>query len=362
MKIALVHDHLISFGGGERVLKVLSDMYPTAPIYTFVYRKNKTYSFFADKNIKKSFINYIPFSASKYQWTLPLRPLAIESVDLSDYDLIISCSSSIAKGIVKKGSAVHINYCHTPTRFLWVDDKEYVDSLERVWPVNILSQLYRERLKIWDIKASERVDYFIANSENVKKRIKRIYNRESEVIYPPVDVDMFHISSDLGDYFLTGGRMVPYKKFDIVIKAFNKLKMPLKIFGTGPMYRYLKSIAERNIEFLGNITEREKINLFSRAKAYIAAQEEDFGITTVESIASGRPVISYKKGGALEIVQEGVNGVFFDYQDWECLAEAVIYFNANDFDPYRVRQTVQKFSTQNFKKNMLDYLKKMHLG
>ncbi len=361
MKVALVTDHLISLGGGEIVLKTISDIFPDAPIYTLVYDKNNTYTFFNDKRIKTTFIQKIPFSVSRYQWTLPLRPYAVEKIDLSEYDLVISCSSSIAKGVIIRQDAVHINYCHTPTRFLWIDDRERMDFLEKIWPFSFFSDLYKKRLKVWDLKASERVDYFVSNSINVYNRIKKIYKRESEIIYPPVDISSFFISKDTGGYFLAGGRIVAYKKFDIIVRAFNKLKIPLKIFGTGPMYRSLRRIAGDNIEFLGNISEREKINLYSKAKAYISPQEEDFGISMVEAIASGCPVIAYRKGGALEIIQENVNGVFFDYQDWESLAEAVIMFDRGVFDAGKIRQTSEKFNIDLFIDKFRNFLNSLNI-
>lgn len=355
MRIALVHDHLISDGGAERVLKAFTELWPDAPIYTLLHDPAKTGFAFADKTIHLSSLQKWPLSVSKYQWTLPLRPHAIEQFDLSDYDIILSNSASQAKGVRVGPNTLHINYCHTPTRYLWINPEEAVDALERVWPISQLSYRYKNTLRRWDLHAVDRVHTFISNSQNTKRRIKQFYNREAPLIYPPVYIDICTIDAPK-DYFLTGGRLVSYKRFDIAVQAFNRTNIPLKIYGVGPELERLKKMAMPNIEFLGHITEEEKVRLHAGARAFVYPQEEDFGITPVELMSCGRPVIAYKAGGALETVIDGVTGIFFEDQDWASLADAVIRFSDTQFDPHVIAQHAYKFSAERFKKEIREFV------
>jgi len=355
MKIALVHDHLISSGGGERVLEAFTQLWPEAPIFTLIHNEKYAPNFIKGKDIRTSFLQNLPLATSKYQWYLPLRTYGVESMSLDDYDIVLSNSSAHVKGIKTSNRTIHINYCHTPTRYLWVNDGMRMDSLERIWPVSWLSDQYKKYLRKWDLCASKRVDVFIANSENIRLRIQSIYQRDARVIYPPVDIKRFLKHVDGGflnkreKYFLTGGRLVAYKRFDIVVKAFTKMKIPLKIFGVGPDEMNLRAMAGGNIEFLGKVEDEDLPGLYAKAQAFINPQEEDFGIIPVEAMASGTPVISYRAGGALETVIDGITGEFFDDHDWESLAYVVIRFDTNRFDKEFIQNHARKFSTQNFK-------------
>lgn len=357
MKVALIHDHLAQDGGAEKVLKVLAEMFPTAPIYTLLSEKDNVDKYFKDRHIETSIIQKLPGGVSHYQWYLPFMPMAVEFFDLREYDLVISDTSSFAKGVITTPDCLHICYCHTPTRYLWSDTHQYINELKyNKWFKKIIS-LVLNSIRLWDRAAADRVDLFIANSKTVEKRITKYYRRESVVIYPPVETEKFKIA-DLSEqkanehYFLAGCRLAPYKRVDMVISAFKKLSSDykLKIFGDGVDLERLRELAGSaiNIEFLGRVTEEEKARLFSEAQAFINPQEEDFGITVVEAMASGRPVIAYRKGGATETVVEGKTGLFFDEQTDESLLAVIRNFNSANFNPTEIREHADKFSVQNF--------------
>jgi len=361
MKVALVHDFLIQNGGAEAVLKIFSEMFPEASIFTLVYDKNKIDVFFKNKKIIPSFIQKMPLGKTKYQWFLPLMPLAIEELNLMDYDLIISSSSAFANGVITNPDAMHICYCHTPTRYLWTDSHDYIKGLKYNFLIKKIIPIALNKIRIWDRLAAERPNYFISNSKCVQKRIKRYYNRESLIIYPPVESNKFSISHNIETdkqkgYFLIGGRLVSYKKYDLVVKAFNKLGMGLKIFGEGPEFKRLKKMARDNIEFLGRVNDDKRKELYKNAIAFLNPQEEDFGITTVESMASGRPVIAYSAGGALETIIEGKTGVFFNEQNWASLADTIIKFKPQQFNPEEIRQYAKKFDVDNFKGQIKEFV------
>lgn len=356
MRIALIHDMLTQNGGAERVLHAFQEIWPAAPIYTLIYNKNKVGQFFNNSQVITSFVQKIPWAKKKYQWYLPFMPHAIESFNLDDYEVILSSASALAKGIKTKKDTLHICYCHTPTRYLWFDADNYLRHLPYPRFIKTFLPIILKNIKDWDYRAAQQVNKFIANSETVKNRIVQYYQRDSVVIHPPVAIDKFKISETLGNYFLIGGRLVPYKRYDLAVKAFTKLNIPLKIFGSGQEMRHLKSMAGPKVEFLGEVAESEKAALYSQARAFIHPQEEDFGITAVESMAAGRPVIAYKAGGALETVIDGVNGVFFEEQSWEALANTVIHFKAEEFDSSKIRESVLKFDTAHFKEKIRQFV------
>jgi len=365
MKIALVHDFLTQLGGAEKVLEVLHEIYPEAPVYTLVYDDMATNGVFKNWNIKTSYLQNLPFGIKKYKYYLLLMPSAIESFNLDDYDVVLTSSSAYAKGVVVKPNSLSICYCHTPTRYLWSDAHTYVQELGQGKLLKKFLPIPLNYLRMWDKLAAERVDKFIANSNYVAKRIKKYYGRESEIIFPPTDTEKFKISPELDKYFLVISRLRPYKKVELVMQAFYKLGIPLKIIGVGSEKQdkeRVKRFIKPNIELLGYVSEEEKIRYLSRCQALVHPQEEDFGITVIEAMASGRPVIAYKSGGALETVIEGVTGKFFNEQTWESLADTIIKFKSEDFDPLKIREHSLKFSKEIFKNKIKNFIEKSWLS
>ena len=352
MKVALIHDHLIQDGGAERVLVILQEIYPQAPTYTLLFDQKKVGEIFKNKDIRTSFLQNWPGALKHYQWFLPLMPTATEGYDLMDYDVVISSSSAMAKGVITRSNTLHLCYCHTPTRYLWSDTHRYIEELKYNYLIKRIIPPILTRLRAWDQLAAQRVDLFIANSKNVADRIRKYYRRDSIVIHPPVATDQFKISDKIDKYFLTGGRLVAYKKFDLAIKAFNRLGIPLKIFGTGPEEKKLKALAKPNVEFLGKIDQEKLARLYGQAIAFIHPQIEDFGITAVESMAAGRPVIAYAAGGACETVVEKKTGQFFDEQTWEALADTIVRFKPEDYNPAGIKAYAEQFGIDRFKREI----------
>ena len=356
MNVALVHDHLTQDGGAEEVVKALMNIFPQSPVYTLIFDQPKIDSFFNGKNIFSSFIQKLPLGVKKYQWFLPLMPAATEHHNLSGYKLIISSSSIFSKGIIPPPNAIHICYCHTPPRFLWTDSHNYLKELQQNLFIKKFLPLILTRLRQWDKIAAERVDNFIANSREVQKRIKKYYNRDSEIIHPPVETRKFHIAGKTENYFLTGGRLVGYKRFDLAIAAFNRLNLPLVIFGDGPLFKKLKAEAKSNVQFLGRVSEKKRAELYSRCQAFINPQLEDFGITAVEAMASGRPVIAYRAGGAQETVVDNKTGVLFEEQTWEDLAYKILRFQPANFNPAEIREHALQFDTEVFNRKIKEFI------
>lgn len=354
MKVALIHDHLAQDGGAEKVLKAFSDMFPEAPIYTLLYEKKHADKYFKNRRIETSIIQRLPGGIKHYQWYLPFMPMAVEFYDLKEFDLVISDASAFAKGVITSPDTLHICYCHTPTRYLWSDTHQYINELKYNKYFKKIISLVLNYIRVWDRAAADRVDIFIANSKAVQRRIKKYYKANSHVIYPPVAIDKFRITENLENYFLIGGRLAPYKRVDMVIEAFKKLDKKLKIFGDGVDLERLKVIAagSKNIEFLGRVNDEEKTELYRKCQAFINPQEEDFGITVVEAMASGRPVVAYKKGGAMETVIEGKTGIFFKEQTAESLVEAINQFKSEDFSPNEIREHAKQFSAERFKREI----------
>lgn len=356
MRTALIHDHLIQSGGAERVLSALQAMWPHAPTYTLAFDRARMDAEFGHRDIRTSFLQRFPGGLSKLRWYLALMPTATESYDLSAFDMVISSSSAFAKGVLTQPHSVHICYCHTPTRYLWSDTHSYREELRAPRFAKFLLPPFLSLLRMWDRAAADRVDFFIANSETVRERIKKFYRRDSVVIPPPVDTHRFAISADPKTYYLIGGRLVAYKRYDIVIDAFTKLGIPLKVFGSGPAEKDLRKRAGANIEFLGRVSDDERARLFANAIAFLHPHEEDFGITAVESMAAGRPVIAYRRGGAIETIVDGVTGVFFDEQTWEELADTVLHFDHTKFQPARIKEHAERFSVEHFRKAMYAFV------
>lgn len=348
MKVALVHDYLIQDGGAERVLLELHRLFPRAPIFTLFYDPERSHPDFKHADIRASKLNDLPFAQSHYEWYLPLMPNAIENIDVSGFDLVISSSSSFAKGVIASPHATHICYCHTPTRFLWQERLGYINELPQPRLVKNVLPHYLHKLRQWDLLAANRPDLIFTNSKTSQARIKRFYRRESQVIYPPVDVQQITPIPGLGQYWLAGGRFVSYKRFDLVVKAFAKLNLPLKIFGSGPEEKKLKQLAGPKTEFVGRIPERVKVELYQNCIGFIYPQTEDFGITAVEAMAAGKPVIAFGEGGATETVIPGVTGQFLDAQCWEDIGNAVIRFDPARYQAKSIRAQAERFSTKAF--------------
>ncbi|MBU1018587.1 MAG: glycosyltransferase [Patescibacteria group bacterium] len=355
-KIAIVADWLTDSGGAEKVVLAIHRMFPDAPIFTSIYDEKKLPQF-AEADVRTSFLQKWPKSKKKHQLYLKWMPMAFEQFDLSDYDIVISSSHSCAKGVITKPSTMHVSYCHTPMRYVWDDCHRYINDYP--WPriVKKIAPCFLHKIRLWDRLAADRVDYFISNSDYIGERIKKYYKRDSKTIYPIVETNDFYLSSEEEDFYLAVGRLIPYKKFDLIVDAFNHLGKPLKIVGRGPEMKRLKRMAGKNIEFLDYVSDEDLRMLYSTCKAFVFPQIEDFGIAPVEAMASGRPVIAYAEGGALETVKDGVSGVFFKTQSTEALIRAVQKFEGKDFDPKKVASSVADFGRERFEKELMEFLK-----
>ncbi|MFH1048843.1 MAG: glycosyltransferase [Patescibacteria group bacterium] len=360
MRVALVHDYLVQYGGAERVLEVFSEIFPHAPIYTLVYDKNLFKNRFGRKKIYTSFLQSLPLSKSHHRSFPILMPMAIESFDFSAYDIVLSDSNSYAKGIISNSGTLHICYCHTPMRYAWDDYYSYTENFSVAKLIRKAIPLAMNYIRLWDKISADRVDKFITNSNFVARRIAKYYRRTAEVIYPPVSLSFFKQDKKIKkeNYFLIVGRLIPYKRFDLVIGAFNILGLRLKIIGDGPEAQRLKKMAKPNIEFFGWRPDEEIRDYYAGAKAFLFPQEEDFGIVALESLASGTPVIAYRGGGSLEIIKEGINGVFFDTQTVGSIVGAVRNFGDNDFDSEKIKQSVTSFDKEIFKKKIKEFVER----
>ncbi len=359
MKVALVHDYLNQYGGAERVLEAFCQIFPQAPIYTLLYDKERTGWAFADRRIQTSFLQKIPLLKSHHRPFLMLMPLAIEQFDLSQYDLVLSDSASYAKGVITSPKTLHICYCHTPIRYAWDDSHKYIEEFGYPGLVKKFIPFFMNYIRLWDEQAAQRVDQFIANSQFVAQRIKKYYHQDSEVIHPPVKTNLFYLADRPDKYFLMVGRFLPYKRFDLAIESFNQLGLPLKIIGDGPEKKKLQKKAKSNIEFIGLVSDEKLKDYYAHCQAFIFPQEEDFGITAVEAMAAGRPVIAYQAGGALEIVQPGITGLFFKEQTTDYLIEALRNFKLTDFDPKLIREKAREFDQERFKEKIREFILKV---
>jgi len=359
MKIALVHDYLVQYGGAERVLEAFTELFPYAPIYTLIYDKEAMRGIFDDKRIYTSFIQNLPFSRKRHRFFPPLMPLAIEGFDFSKYDIVLSDSSSYAKGIITRPETLHICYMHTPMRYAWDDCQKYTQDFGFPEFIKKLVPFFMNPIRLWDKASADRVDYFIANSQFVRRRIRKYYRKNALVIHPPVNAGNFYISEKQENYFLMVGRLIAYKRHDIAIKAFNRLKLPLKIIGRGPEFKNLKKIAGPTIEFLGRVSEDDLPTYYAKCQGFVFPQEEDFGIVAIEALASGRPLIAYRGGDIVEHLEEGKTGVFFNEQTPEAIARAVRNFRADDYDPRYIRSKAVSFDKEFFKTAIKTYIEEM---
>ncbi|MBM4264949.1 MAG: glycosyltransferase family 4 protein [Deltaproteobacteria bacterium] len=362
MRVALVHDWLTGTRGGEKCLEVLCELFPEADLYTLVYVPEKVSPAIARMNIRPSWLNRLPLIARTYRYYLPLMPRAIEGFDLPGYDLILSSSHCVAKGVFPR-RALHIAYIHAPMRYVWDQHDAYFAS--EGWSLAQSGMaLCRRYLQRWDVACADRVDYFVANSNNVGDKIRKLYGREATTIYPPVEVDRFLLGGASKDYYLVVSALVPYKRVDLAIAACNRLGAPLKIVGDGPLRQRLQRLAGPNVEFLGWVHDQQLAQLYSDCKALLFPGEEDFGIVALEAQACGRPVIAYGKGGVLEsVIGVGANvahptGVFFPEQTEASLIEAIKGFerSMSTFDPVCLRAHAAKFSRERFKDEIARFI------
>lgn len=357
MRVAIVHDYLTQFGGAERVLRVLMDLFPHAPVYTLVHDPKITERLLDTRRIRTSFLQRIPFARSRHRLFPLVMPLAVEQFDLSPYDLVISASHSFGKGVITKPETLHVSYCFTPMRYAWDDSHRYVREFGVPVFVKVLIPLALTYVRIWDQAAADRVDRFLAISQFVAERVKKYYGRDAVVIYPPVDAQAFQPRPHPGERFLVVSRLLPYKRIDLAVQACNLLRVPLDIVGTGPEEERLRSIAGPTIRFHGFQSDAVVARLYGECRAFLFPQEEDFGITPLEAAAAGRPVVAYRGGGALETVLEGETGIFFAAQTVESLAAAIEEVSRARWDTGRIRSHALQFDIPRFQERFLEALR-----
>lgn len=360
-KVAIVHDWLTVFGGAERVLEQILMIFKHADLYTVVdFLDEKDRNFLKGRNITTTFIQSLPFSKKYYRNYISLMPLAVEQLDLSKYDIIISSSYAVAKGVLTGPEQLHISYVHSPIRYAWDLQSEYLKTsgLEKglkSW----LARWQLHKIRLWDYRTSNGVDKWIANSSFIRKRIWKVYRREADIIYPPVNINSFKPSKIKKDYYLTISRLVPYKRIDLIVNAFKKMPdKQLVVIGDGPEWKRINSQLTDNIILLGYQNSDVVEEYMGTAKAFIFAAREDFGIVPVEAQACGVPVIAYGKGGVLDTVKDGVTGVYFSEQTEEALLNAVKHFEAvfENFNVDVIRKHAEKFSEERFRNELTQYI------
>jgi glycosyltransferase involved in cell wall biosynthesis len=365
MKIAIVHDWLTTYAGAEKVLEQILHVFPEADLYSVIdFVDDSNRSFLLNKPVRTSFIQNLPLAKTKYRKYLFLMPLAIEQLDMSAYDLVISDSHALSKGVITGPSQIHVAYIHSPIRYAWDLQHQYLhESGLTKGMTGWFAKIILHYMRLWDLRTANGVDHFIANSHFIAKRIWKVYRREADVIYPPVDGNTFALCEEKDSYYLTVSRMVPYKKVNVIVEAFNNMPSnKLVVIGDGPDFNKIKSIAKGNIELLGYQPTDVMRQYMQKAKAFIFAAEEDFGITPVEAQACGTPVIAFGRGGALETVlppdRENPTGVFFDSQTKESIIDAVKYFEKNQslFQASACRKNALRFSEDNFRRNFKNYI------
>ncbi|MDO8142611.1 MAG: glycosyltransferase [Candidatus Brocadiales bacterium] len=378
-KIAIIHDWLTGMRGGEKVLEIFCELFPEADIFTLIHIHGSVSKIIEEKRIRTSFLQKIPLAMKRYRSFLPLFPLAIEGFDLSGYDIVLSSSHCVAKGILTSSSTTHICYCHTPMRYVWEHYNTYFGNGKKGFVARFIMPSVAHYLRIWDVVSSNRVDYFVANSYNVANRIGKYYKRSAEVIHPPVDCS-FYTPMDAhrqGDYYLIVSAFAPYKRIDIAVDAFEKLGLPLIIIGGGQEEERIRRMSKKHVKCIGWQSSETLKEYYRGCKALIFPGEEDFGIVPLEAQACGKPVIAFAKGGVLETVRgiypysestpkmtqrkpDTLTGVFFTEQTTESLTEAVKYFenNKNLFNPLLIRKHAEGFDTLIFKEKFRQYIDK----
>ena len=377
MKKALIHDWYTVYGGAERCVESFTNIWDDFDHFSLIDDLSDPHRelILKGKKTKNSFIQKLPFWKKKYRTYLPLFPFAIEQFDLSDYELILSSSSSVAKGVLTKPSQLHIAYVYSPVRYAWDLYHQYLKESKLDSGVKgLIAKYFLFKLRAWDFSTANRPDHYIAISHFVAKRIKKVYNKKALVIYPPVDTDSFTLTTETSDYYITCSRMVPYKKIDLIVEAFSKTNKKLIVIGDGPDFKKIKKLASSNVELKGYVEKDEMLDIIKRAKAFIFAAEEDFGIAPIEAQACGVPVIAYGKGGALETIigvssdenfdDKSVTGVFFKEQTSSSLLEAVNYFEKNEasFDRKIIRKNAKRFSKDRFEKEFKETIETLYIN
>lgn len=357
MKKALVHDWYYINGGAEKVIHSLNNIWDDFDHYAlvdFLSKKDRDYILNGAK-VETSFIQKLPTAKSNHRKFLQFFPLAVEQFDLSPYDLVLSSSASVAKGVLTNQNQLHICYCHSPMRYAWDLYHQYLEESNFGFLKSIYAKRVLHKVRMWDVINSNRVDVFIANSNYIKRRIKKTYNRDAVVIYPPVDVKSFSLEENKEDFYFTASRMVPYKKIELIVRAFNKLpNKKLIVAGDGPDYKKIKSIAKSNVELIGYLADVELKKYISKAKAFVFAAEEDFGIVPVEAQACGTPVIALNKGGTKETVVDKQTGVLFNHQTEESILDAIKEFEKLKFNYPAIREHTMRFSKERFEEQISD--------
>lgn len=359
MRVALVHDWYYVNGGAEKVIKAITEVFPDCEHFALfdIMSDNDKLKLLKTTKVQTTFVQKLPFISKFHRNYLQLYPYAIEQLDLSSFDIVISSSSSVAKGVLTNSNQTHICYCHSPMRYAWDLYHNYLDESNFNWLAKIYVKYVLHNIRKWDIISANRVDYFIANSSYISKRIQKVYRRDAKVIYPPVEIDYYALDEhSTRDYYFTASRMVSYKKIDLIVATFAKNGKKLIVAGSGPELSKIKASSKSNIIFIGHVTDDELKKYLQNAKAFVFAAEEDFGITPVEAQACGTPVIAFGKGGSLETVIDKKTGVLFYEQSSESMQEAINIFETLRFDYSEIRQHSLKFSTKRFKEEIKQYI------
>ena len=349
-RIALIHDFLVDVRGAERVFAALCDLYPQADVYTAVYDEKGTEGWFAHRDVNTSFLQRLRPTAKTFRGLLPLYPYAMEALDLSAYDVVISSSSAWAHGVLVDPEAVHVCYCHNPFRYAW--NARDTTLAERDPLTRAALAVILKRWRQWDWIAAQRVDRYVANSETTRRRVNRYFSREAEVLHPPVDTSRFTVASEVGDAYVVLSELMPHKRIDLAVRAFNRLGLPLTVIGNGPDARRLHRLAGPTVRFTGRLPDDQVAQMIARARALVVPATEEFGIAAVEAHAAGRPVIALREGGARETVIDGVNGTFFDQPTVDALTEAVHRFDPLAVDPAACVRSADRFDVAHFRRGM----------
>jgi glycosyltransferase involved in cell wall biosynthesis len=367
LRVAIVHYWLLGYAGGERVVSALLEIFPQADLFALMADEETT-ARFAPHRVTTSFLQRVPGSHRFHRHMLPLCPLALEQFDLRGYDLVISSESGPAKGVITSAQTLHINYCHSPMRYIWDLYHEYTNGKDMNGLTRPIFTAVAHYMRMWDLASASRVDSFVANSKNIAARIRKHYRRDASVIYPPVDVKSGYVADTIGDYYLTVSRLVDYKRTDLAVEACTRLQRPLRVVGAGPQYKRLKEMAGACVTFLGELGDAQLHEQYAQCRALLFPGEEDFGIVPVEAHSFGRPVIAYGRGGALETVNgfypvqpvltESRTGVFFEEQSVESLKEAILAFEAVEerFSPRAIRNHALQFDEEHFKERFTSFV------